>query len=325
MKLNIEAEFLPTNFCVLSCIKCYLKQRHLPYEAMLTCNWTFGEFFYQNENDKNTAVLPYSMSPLENLQRYHGTRVSAIQRSDASMDIIYDEINAGRPIIVYVDSYDCEWMTYYHKIHADHYIMVIGHQEDDMFICIDPYLDGIIHYFTRQDIEKGLKMLNLSKYHLCGSDDKLFLFQHIGGQTESILPSIEYSAEKYLSTYNNYLVKFCESLTDTELIRSLLEEAPITTSRIYFEIKSIVDSRNDFLKAIEYEISHFQNTKLGRLGIEVMYADMAKRWKTFMSSLYRIPYTEGVEKKKEIINKAQDKLKIIIDCEKEIAKTILKG
>ena len=136
-----------TSYCVMSCIKRYLSHMNAPCMPMLMCNWSMGPII------EDEITLPYCTSPLDVLKAFSGTDIRVITKEMADEKIIEYEIENSRPIISYVDSFSCNWMTYYKKIHADHFVMIIGEYKDAYYV-LDPYLNGMVNCVCKEVVRK---------------------------------------------------------------------------------------------------------------------------------------------------------------------------
>jgi len=271
---------------------------------------------------ENEITLPFSISPLKALEDYSGTRIKIVEKVDATMDVIYNEIEQNKPVITYIDSFDCYWMTYYLKIHADHYIMLIGFNAD-YFYVLDPYLIGSINKIPRTTIKNSLLKNNIGRMHIQIPNEKLYIFDKIGYQNRDFVEVLKQVTEKYIDIYHFYMDELYNFFCESQTIYLLLDEEEIVCNKFYFDIKSIVDSRIDFLHGLQfmYNNSYFQNI----IKIEFLsnFEEIVNLWKRILSCLYRFSYTNSSKKKMEILLRSKDYLKSQIKMEYSFAKQIL--
>lgn len=298
--INIEPTVNKSSYCVLSCIIRYLQYLEAPYKAMLLCNWSMGSI------RGNKITLPYSISPLQTLKIATGTRINIIHKPDATSEIIQNEINKGKPVIAYVDSYNCDWMTYFHKIHADHYILFIGF-EKNTYYALDPYLNNSINRIPSSVVETGLLLDNMGNHMIEKENEKIFIFDKIGYMKHSIDEIVKYIIEKYSCIYSQNIKMLYNYFSEIDTISFLLNMNDIVHNKFYFDLKSIVDSREDFFIGLKYVNSEL-NSRLIDLDDIREFEPIVQLWKKFLSCLYRFSYTTEIKKRKEIIMRAQEYL-----------------
>lgn len=313
--IEIIPEIMKTGYCVLSCIKCYLHHLGVPHEAMLLCNWSMGPII------DNEITLPYSISPLDMLTYSTGTQIQIIEKEHVQMDVIYREITHNKPIISYVDSFECSWMTYYRRIHADHYILLIGCDEK-LFYALDPYLTASVNTIDQSILNNGLSINNMGNHFIERSNEKLFVFSKIDNKENNTVGLVSFIAERYCDIYHNYMIELCNFFGDTTTIFHLLNEEDIVHNKFYFDIKAIVDSRNDFFKGLRYLCNKF-GRKFINLDIISEFEEIANLWKRLLSCLYRFAYSKHDDKRIAIITRANNYLNCLTELEYDFAKKIM--
>lgn len=313
--IEITPQISKTSYCVLSCIKCYLSHLGAPYEAMLLCNWSMGPII------ENVITLPYSISPLTVLADFTGTQISGIEKNKVQYNDIYKELNQNKPVITYVDSYDCKWMTYYHKIHADHYILLTGYNEN-LFYSLDPYLVKSVNIMAHESIINVLQIDNLENHYLEKFNEKIFIFNKIGYNSFNPMEVVKIAAKKYRDIYHYYMENLQVFFNNSSTIYKLLNENYIVHNKFYFELKSIVDSRIDFFVGIQY-IYHKFSQELINIDILMEFEEIVQLWKKFLSCLYRFPYAHSIEKKKTIILRGQKYFNDLVLMENEFSRKLL--
>lgn len=314
--IKIEPEINKSGYCVLSCIIRYLRCLEAPYEAMLLCNWSMGSI------NGNKITLPYSISPLRVLEMATGTRINIIYKLDATSEIIQNEINNGKPVIAYVDSYNCDWMTYYHKIHADHYILFIGF-EKNIYYALDPYLNNSINRVSSSVIKSGLLQDNMGNHRIEKENEKIFVFEKIDYMKHSIDEVVKYIIEKYSCIYSQNMKMLYDYFSKMDTISFLLNMNDIVHNKFYFDLKSIVDSREDFFIGLKY-VNNELNSRLIDLDDIREFETIVQLWKKFLSCLYRFSYTTEIQKRREIIMRAQEYLRNLQLMENNFADRILR-
>lgn len=304
-----------TSFCVTSCIKHYLRYLNAPYAPMLLCNWSMGPVI------ENEITLPYCVSPLDVLDAFSETKVKTVVKDQAVAELIQQEVQNNKPIISYVDSFYCDWMTYFEKIQADHFVMIIG-EDESVYHVLDPYLNDFINLVSRKVIHQGLGKANMGNHYITEINEKLFLFEKVGFKKNDVSDIVKIAANKYKDSYSNYMLELQRFFYDFDNIFSLLGEADISHNKFYFDIKSIVDSRNDFEEGLLYCKKTFTSNIIYESDV-VIYEEILALWRTFLSCLYRFAYSSSLEKKKNIIFRAQEYLEKIIHLELFFAKRVI--
>ena len=64
-------------------------------------------------------------------------QISQPEKSADAITIIEWELAAGRPVMVYIDSFFCPWYPSYYRSHINHYVLVVGFSDQDELICLD--------------------------------------------------------------------------------------------------------------------------------------------------------------------------------------------
>ena len=127
----------------LSCLErpvvTVLNWLNVDYRYIFISSWTFS--YNYMERYKGIQNVPELRSLLKNSKRYTGV-CFVFKKLNVNKRIskICYEIEQGRPVIVYIDSFWCPWYPSYKKSHIHHYVLIIGiNAEENYFICLDKH------------------------------------------------------------------------------------------------------------------------------------------------------------------------------------------
>lgn len=90
------------------------------------------------------------------LRQYYNIKVSWRQPGQYSVlqHVVQRELECGRPIGVYLDSFYCPWNAAYQKFHIEHFVLIIG-QDTAQYICLDPYTSADTYFLPVDHLKKG--------------------------------------------------------------------------------------------------------------------------------------------------------------------------
>ena len=101
-------------------------------------------------NKENTDILEYIA----------GIRSKIITYSDMKelINTIARELEAGNPILGFVDGYYSPWDIHYHKMHSDHAVIIIGIDLDkEIVFCSDRYYSNKIESVSFSNLSKWIQ------------------------------------------------------------------------------------------------------------------------------------------------------------------------
>ncbi|HDR3523482.1 BtrH N-terminal domain-containing protein (plasmid) [Bacillus cereus] len=167
MKLNI----INTTDRLLTCfehpIANIINYYNRDYTMMFETCWNFSENILLNyEGVHSSCELGWL---IENVELNTGISFKVKEALDFNLickEIVF-ELEQGRPVIAYVNTYWCPWLLAYQKNHTPHYILIVGIDIDRQeFYCIDmmstsmevlPFINfnkGMKEYFTFDILDK---------------------------------------------------------------------------------------------------------------------------------------------------------------------------
>lgn len=122
-----------------------LIQKYGNVEKLYLYAWNFG---YLNKKNINFGerIMPSREGEGLNkeiekaLQEFFGIRVIwHLNYAKNAIKVIKDELERGRPVIIGIDIFECEWHKVFQKYHSVHYCLVIGVTNEEL-VCIDDTL-----------------------------------------------------------------------------------------------------------------------------------------------------------------------------------------
>lgn len=91
----------------------------------------------------------------ELLQRYSGLKRKRYVINDENRFMLVDEIiqnlNNDKPVGILMDSFFCHWNRYYHTLHREHAILLVGYDARcNEFVCLDGYITEQKQYISAE-------------------------------------------------------------------------------------------------------------------------------------------------------------------------------
>lgn len=137
--LNIEPEHDDSRNCLEDLIVSVLNWKKRDYKMMYMNSWYFKYYIDDAENAVSARLKFNSNNNFDILKKYHGVSLSLITK-DKILDIneiIKTQINSDKPLIVFVDTYFCDWIDHtYLKIHSEHAFLITG-IDNEFFSLVD--------------------------------------------------------------------------------------------------------------------------------------------------------------------------------------------
>lgn len=219
--------------CIQNIIANVAKFYGYEYRLMFINSWGF---YYKRDNNlfnDSSLLSSYGYGFINILKKFckiniEKFSISSIVNFKATL---MEELNHGYPVILYIDGFYCKWNHAFMKFHVDHYILIIGFDDNNNSInCIDPYCSDKVQYLEiEQQYLDTYFTIRFSNYFTNMKND--------------ILSFIEISLEKKTSTESYYFKMLNEFLEDIQ--------------KLDLEISNICDSSNDVL----YSSSFLRNIK----------------------------------------------------------------
>ena len=156
--MKIQHEINPITNPYLSCTQItfatYALNNNRHYEMVLSETWGFD--YRDNENVFGESLHPgYQGRRRELLEKYHGIRVTDLPY-ESKMDLcskIYSYINKFGPMLLMCDIYNCSWNMAYRHDHVNHFIIIIGANDQNSTVTIlDPFTSEDKHEVDLNDV-----------------------------------------------------------------------------------------------------------------------------------------------------------------------------
>lgn len=239
------------------------------------------------------------------LSEYHGFGFrEQSSGTESSIDIV-DSLDES-PVGIYIDSYYCDWTSYYQVQHREHIVLCLGEKEE-LFFCIDDtYQDGHMFTISKEFVNKHCKHY-LTFYLL----EQVVQKHNFADELKTLVTQVE--NQQMFAQYESFRMDMMHKLN---LMNEMEKESnnPVT-ARLFMIMKNIADDRYNFVEALEYIESNvgfnFTKSKNNLL-------DISKRYEKLRSYLIRCCFTG----KKQDSNIIEKELLAIISMEKEIYEEI---
>lgn len=190
--------------------------------------------------------------------------------------IFLNELNAGRPIMAFIDSYYCPWYPSYKQSHIKHYVLIVGISlKNKKFICIDRYSS------------EPNKFLFLPFDDYIKGKGEFFLFEplcSIRHNDSTIKEKITFHLRKITSCNDifNNIYEFQKCLLNDFSIENELHNVHIyKVAPIYTWLKGIANSRIKYKNVLSYCQNEYnlQLPETVQLNLENSYK---KWWKVLL-------------------------------------------
>lgn len=143
--MKIQHEFNSITNPYLSCTQIafatYARNNNRHYEMILSETWGFD--FHDNEKIFGKSLHPgYQGRRRELLEKYHGIRVTDLpyESKKELCSNIFSYINKYGPMLLKCDIYNCSWNMAYRHDHVNHFIIIIGANDQNSIVTIlDPF------------------------------------------------------------------------------------------------------------------------------------------------------------------------------------------
>jgi Butirosin biosynthesis protein H, N-terminal len=253
------------------------------------------------EDNNNTLFTPYFLETKDNLKRV--ANIDAIDENfndfNSFSKSIMDILKNGYTVMICVDVFNLPFNLYYQKKHSNHYIEVVGIDNEGFFICDHFYKytgivsSQIIYKAMTSLIEEGFKTQYSFTYYdtsrLQIKDGKGFLEEMLHVNTSVILGQEPFKLREInnkkriigLTALDNFI-----QYLDNEIF--IKQE---NFQQIYRNLFSLSNSRYHYaniIKALEGE-------KYGLHGIIEGYEDISQLAKISANIILKISVTKNVE------------------------------
>ncbi len=221
------------------------------YRAMMLELWGFKYKLspYSDEliGDRLSLCWNGNLHFRKKLLLYHGIEMTYMSLEGLGNNIIRFlnvEIEKG-PIGVYLDSFECSWLPYYHKLHRPHAI-ILHESNADGFVGFDQFCDSSVCLFQEPF---------LSEYAT-----GLLLFVPVEKPESTSLRNL---LQEYVITYEELQTdaQYLQFAYDLENNLSLLKEisADPTKSKLVMYLKNLSDDYFNFIEFLELlsDITHY--------------------------------------------------------------------
>lgn len=162
--MKIQYEIKPITNPYLSCTQIafatYARYNNRQYEMILSETWGFD--FHDSEKIFGESLHPgYQGRRRELFEKYHGIRVTDLpyESKKELCSKIYSYINKYGPMLLKCDIYNCSWNMAYRRDHVNHFIIIIGANDQNSIVTIlDPFTSEEKHEVDLNDVanESGI-------------------------------------------------------------------------------------------------------------------------------------------------------------------------
>lgn len=281
-------------------------------------SWTFSRF---DQHDIPYHSLGQETYTYKNILKYANADYvlhHEITLPDA-LSQIYQELEAGRPVVVKCDAFSCPWFPdNYHALHNTHFFIIVDYDaQTDLFSCTDVSYMTYNYQQSVTDFSQGFmnEIMTFSPRSHTSAVEEIDI-DHIlldiaktnlglHPQTYSIFDSMRVFADRF---------EECYQLAVMEMNQFDLGAA----NKLHLELLYIIQSRIQFLKWLEYR-ADLEHANIQR--IRAAFEQSIKSW-----SVIRMMYLKLYEpkaNKEHIFGTLPEKIKAVAAMEEDIAYTIL--
>lgn len=239
MKLEIKNN--KTYNCMQNLIAAVAHNGNRDYRMMMLELWGFR---YEKSNQNFGERLGLSWSGNLEYRRkllldFHGISMEWKYKISDIQDLgSYVENN---PVAFYTDSYDCEWLPFYHKQHRSHLCNIVS-AEDNICYCQDEYtVDSNYKEFAKDSIL-------YSRALVFNYENQKNIFD------SQIVYALQQKKEKY--DKENCLIqirKFAEDfIKEFDIATEVKEGEDIVASKLIMYLKNLGDDRSNLSQFFEY-------------------------------------------------------------------------
>lgn len=287
------------------------------FELMYAESWGFT--FYPATRNLNTILgkrLDAGKNDyFSNLEKFHGIRMQWHFKKtiDEYQLMIQEELMAGNPIAIFMDAYWLPWTKTYKIYHAPHYCLIIGHNGNSDFQCLDPYVTRDICILPGKCLLYGnAKCITFSANTPSTSID----------WRKIILNSSQKMLET--STYGNNgfdcMREFSIELGKLQDLDSEINDCPIPLLvPVFLQLKEIGAGRRHFAEVLEYLFSKSAAADI------ISYAEVFKKLGTKWNRIRKNLMTEcDRNTKRNILEESAKEISTIAKEEERVALDLLK-
>ncbi len=312
MRLDIKLNYEIAYDCLESLIPPIARWFDKDFELMSMNSWGFH---YKPELMKEDGLLSSCFSSgtytsFEYLEKYHGIQLIQKEKTyfEDMINIIKNELNSQKPVIIYNDSYFCPWYsTRYKKLHGRHFCLAVGYQDDNIIVLDSQYAkEGTL--LPLSEFEKGY-----DGYFLCND---LVTYQKDVDWKGILLLSI--SDKRRFGDGNNMfnsLRVFAKDLVEKlDLTNEMKDYVEIpSASQIVTNLSILGNKRKQYSFAIRYLSQKYKVIELDILASK--FEELSNRWSTVFGLLIKAYYSKN---DKRLIKRMADRISELADEEEKV-------
>ncbi|MCL6588780.1 MAG: hypothetical protein K6U80_02400 [Firmicutes bacterium] len=314
MLLDIKPLHIEGHDCLEDLIASVAAWWNRSHELIFIESWGF--YFDQNSGDifgkrlRPVADIEILIKKQKFLEKFHGIKCiyNNTIASAGVLNFLRLQIQAGFPIICFIDMFWCPCSHGYKKRHASHTILVTGIDgAGENLFFIDPliskkgerisageFLEGYESCITF--IKKDLKRLHLSWRKIIQDAVRNLKSSAVFEQMRIFAGELERNVDLTVEIDNSHFIW----------------DAPLMK-----RIQEVKGGRLKFILALQYLVKNFGAVKLEEACEKLKY--VASRWDV----VYSILVKSYLSKNKEVIAQAATKIREIADLEEDIARLLL--
>lgn len=310
MVLKIEPLRKPHFNCIDGILATVAEFFNRPHEMMFAGCMGFGYDAAQNTFGKSLNVGIKNWSR-EMLLKYHGikARWNEIKSYAVLHDLIIDTIDLGCPIGVYVDSFYCSTSPDYKKFHNNHYVLIIGYDEEAQgYHYVDPIFSAKKNVLPFYNLKRGFK--------------EYIIFEKLENPIKNINledVSSDFNGIEVIENMYDMTINFAEDFKAKFNLNAEIAEYnnELKHSLMFRKIDSIAQNRLKFSLSLRFLAEHFKNEDLKNVSKEI--EKTRTEWEFMNMLLFKFHFT----KNEKIKDKIYCLIKTIADKELVVQSEIL--
>lgn len=240
---NVEMKCNEHYNCLQNVICSMARFYHTSYSMMMLELWGFKYDKQGKGSIGDKLSLPWFGEFARRnyfLETFHGMNFHVISVKQDVCNEIHAKL-VESPVGCYLDSYYCEWTSYYKVQHREHIVLIIEEKEDSFIAIDDTCQQGETLNIEKSYIEEHCI------HYLVFDKTQPNLTIDYKKQMRALVKHIDEA--KMFEQYKDFITDMVENL---DLSKELVDQNNPVTARLFMLMKNIADDRINFTEGLEY-------------------------------------------------------------------------
>lgn len=297
--------------CLDAIIISLASHQELNYEPMFYDSWNFiydtrlgtkiGDRLHEGEDRS-----------LINMKEYVGLDIIKYRRNNKLEKIIDTELfSRNSPILLYIDAYYCPWTKVYQKESYMHTCLLIGKQDGETYISIDPYTNLKYNPISLEKVRKGC-----SGYAVF----RKIVPQKIMSTNQLLRHQLNIMSERINGKNKIEMMKlFANDIEQHFNLDNELEGNNNLLKAMLFErLKFLSRRRRQFSSLLRYMNRAYGVPKMLRLAEK--FDDAASKWETVRNTMIKLSFSKNMD---DLRKRALKRILVASEHEREMLDIII--